>query len=236
MEMFRHLKVYLPPHSHSTLSTTIDADGIIQHDPDICAPNTALAIFRSREAAGRAIQVGRVSCAVSRAAAAGKTVKEEEEEEDEVGEGEEEPEKEEKEAEEEGLDLNLNLTITPSTTNHPLSISRGHYASSFSLETRSIMGQDLEDRVPVPGFADLRWHKGEVPLRVRNVRAEEEKREGRGWWKVGLGDVWRGGVERRVVRDEVGRERREKQKKEREIREGRGREDGAKMRGVENQN
>ena len=85
------------------------------------------------------------------------------------------------------------LVISPSTQNHAAYISRQHYNGRFTLETRTIMGQDLEGRVPVPGLADLRWGVREVPLRIRNLRAEDEMNEGRGRWKRGLGEIWREG-------------------------------------------
>lgn len=63
-----------------------------------------------------------------------------------------------------------------------------------------MMGQDLEGRVPVEGMADCRLDKGEVPLRLRNRRAEENKRDRKGPWREGLGEMWERGREERERR------------------------------------
>lgn len=99
----------------------------------------------------------------------------------------------------------FSLHITPSTTNHSAYISRQHYTGRFTLNKRTVMAVDLADRVPLKGLADCRMTVGEVPLRLRKVRAEEERVEGRGVWKVGPGEVWRGLVERREREKSMGK-------------------------------
>ena len=94
------------------------------------------------------------------------------------------------------------LHLTPSTQNHAAYLSRQHYHAAFHPNTRTIAGQDLEKRVPRPGLADLQLGVGEVPLRVRNARAEGMRREGRGWWKKSLGEVWGEGVREREGEEE----------------------------------
>ena len=83
----------------------------------------------------------------------------------------------------------LELYISHSTHNHAAYIARQHYNSRFQLNTRTVMGSDLQNRVPVRGMADCRIELGEVPLRLRNLRAKEEKRERRGAWKEPLGEI-----------------------------------------------
>ena len=93
----------------------------------------------------------------------------------------------------------FSLHISPSTQNHAAYIARQHYHGRFHRDTRSALGQDLADRVPVAGYADLRLGVGEVPLRVRNRALEEARRAGRGaFWR----GPWAEGAEgRKGVRD-----------------------------------
>lgn len=87
------------------------------------------------------------------------------------------------------------LTISPSVLNHQALIQRQHYYGSFKLDTDTIMGEDLERRVPVAGLADCQWKKGEAPLRIRKIWEDEANRE-----SVVLMDLWREG---RRMRGEV---------------------------------
>lgn len=71
------------------------------------------------------------------------------------------------------------------------------------------MAEDLEARVPARAMMDCQWGKGEMPLRVRLRRREEElwERERRG--RRGLMGVWEEGE--RVRREETERVRRDEQ-------------------------
>ena len=68
------------------------------------------------------------------------------------------------------------------------------------------MGDDLRDRVPMPGLADCHISKGEVPLRARLKRRQEADKDA---W-VSLGSLWEEGEEERA------RERERKREEERE--------------------
>ncbi len=74
------------------------------------------------------------------------------------------------------------------------------------------MGDDLRDRVPVAGMADCQLGKGEVPLRVRIKRRQEEDKNG---W-MSLRSLWEEGErerERESEKEEMGRETGRKREK-----------------------
>lgn len=79
------------------------------------------------------------------------------------------------------------LTIERSTIQHQLYIQRQHYYGGFKLDLNSLMGEDLEGRVPVAGMADCQLDKPEVPLRVRmkTWRQQDDKWSLRSLWEEG---------------------------------------------------
>lgn len=78
------------------------------------------------------------------------------------------------------------LTISRSHLNHQAYIERQAYYGPFNPNTRSIMAEDLESRVPLKGLADCKLGKEEVPLRIRQKRKEKDAE--REW--VGLKGLW----------------------------------------------
>lgn len=64
------------------------------------------------------------------------------------------------------------------------------------------MAEDLEARVPVRAMMDCQWGKGEMPLRVRLRRREEELWERERGGRRGLMGVWEEGERERERRDE----------------------------------
>lgn len=82
--------------------------------------------------------------------------------------------------------LEFQLTISRSHLNHQAYIERQAYYGSFTPDTRTIMAEDLESRVPLKGLADCKLGKEEVPLRIRQKRTE--KNAEREW--VGLKGLW----------------------------------------------
>ncbi|MCJ1301284.1 hypothetical protein MMC08_004083 [Hypocenomyce scalaris] len=78
------------------------------------------------------------------------------------------------------------LTISRSHLNHQAYIERQAYYGPFNPDSRSIMAEDLEHRVPLKGLADCKMGKEEIPLRIRQKRKEREAE--REW--VGLKGLW----------------------------------------------
>lgn len=64
------------------------------------------------------------------------------------------------------------LWVTPSHMNHQAYIERQGYYTEFVPDRKTLMAQDLEERVPLAGMIDCRIDKTEVPLRIRNRRKE----------------------------------------------------------------
>ena len=90
----------------------------------------------------------------------------------------------------------FHLTIERSFLNHHAYIQRQHYYAGFELDVKSLMGDDLRERVPVPGMADCQLEMPEAPLRVRmkRMKKEEEEEEEVG---VGLRRLWEEGERER---------------------------------------
>lgn len=65
------------------------------------------------------------------------------------------------------------LWVSPSHMNHQAYIERQGYYASFIPNRKTIMAEDLENRVPLAGLIDCRINKEEVPLRLRNKRQEK---------------------------------------------------------------
>ena len=92
----------------------------------------------------------------------------------------------------------FHLTIERSFLNHHAYIRRQHYYAGFEMDVKSLMGDDLMTRVPVPGMADCRLEMPEPPLRVRMKRMkkeEEEEEEGR----TALRRLWEEGERMRSI-------------------------------------
>ena len=66
------------------------------------------------------------------------------------------------------------LKISPSHMNHQSYMERQGYYAGFEPDRKTIMGADLEDRVPLAGLMDCHVKKEEVHLRIR----DERKRNG----------------------------------------------------------
>ena len=64
------------------------------------------------------------------------------------------------------------LWVTSSHMNHQAYIERQGYYTEFVPDRKTLMAQDLEDRVPLAGMVDCRIDKTEVSLRIRNWRKE----------------------------------------------------------------
>ena len=65
------------------------------------------------------------------------------------------------------------LEISPSNMDHQAYIARQWYYGSFSPDRKTIIGADLEGRVPLPGMFDCHVGKGEREFRVR-IRMKEQ--------------------------------------------------------------
>ncbi|KAL8796992.1 MAG: hypothetical protein Q9195_000763 [Heterodermia aff. obscurata] len=62
---------------------------------------------------------------------------------------------------------NFQLKIVPSVMNHQVYIERQGYYAEFMPDSKTIMGADLEDRVPLAGLMDCHVKKEEAHLRIR---------------------------------------------------------------------
>ena len=109
----------------------------------------------------------------------------------------------------------FHLTIESSFLNHHSYIQRQHYYGPFHLDLKTLMGNDLRDRVPVAGMADCQPGKREVPLRIRLKRRQEEEKDD---W-VSLGSLWEEGERERgeETKREKERERHEEREWERKM-------------------
>ena len=82
----------------------------------------------------------------------------------------------------------LYLSISRSFTNHEAYIKRQGYYGDFKLNTKTIMAEDLENRVPLAGMVDVSLSKEEVPLRIR-IRKQEKQAQKR----ISLREMWEEG-------------------------------------------
>ena len=87
----------------------------------------------------------------------------------------------------------VQIHVSPSSLNHQAYISRQGYYSSFRVSNKSIMAEDLEQRVPVYGMVDLRLDKEETPIRIRVKRDEA----GNGKALPRLRELWENGMRKR---------------------------------------
>ena len=82
----------------------------------------------------------------------------------------------------------LHLSISRSHTNHEAYIKRQGYYGDFKLNTRTIMAEDLENRVPLEGMVDVSLSKEEVPLRIRIRKQEKQAQK-----TISLREMWEEG-------------------------------------------
>ncbi len=82
----------------------------------------------------------------------------------------------------------LQLSISRSFTNHQAYIKRQGYYGGFIPNKKTIMAEDLEDRVPLEGMVDVSLSKAETPLRVRIKRQEKQAQR-----SISLRDMWEEG-------------------------------------------
>ena len=87
----------------------------------------------------------------------------------------------------------VQIHVSPSSLNHQAYISRQGYYSSFRVSNKTIMAEDLEQRVPVFGMVDLRMDKEETPIRIRVKRDEAGDREA----LPRLRELWENGMRKR---------------------------------------
>ncbi|KAL8808225.1 MAG: hypothetical protein Q9182_000289 [Xanthomendoza sp. 2 TL-2023] len=67
------------------------------------------------------------------------------------------------------------LTVRKSLFDHQAYIERQAYYAGFNPEMKTIMAEDLKDRVPLEGFLDCSLNKRDVPLRIRLKRKEQHR-------------------------------------------------------------
>ncbi|CAO1605444.1 hypothetical protein XANCAGTX0491_008962 [Xanthoria calcicola] len=79
------------------------------------------------------------------------------------------------------------LTVEKSFFNHQAYIERQAYYAGFNPDMKTIMAEDLKDRVPLEGFLDCDLNKGDVPLRIR-LKKKERNRS-----KASLKELWETG-------------------------------------------
>ena len=90
----------------------------------------------------------------------------------------------------------FHIRVDQSQMNFHSYFQRQHYAGSFDPEKNiSAMYLDLQGRVPVSSMADCQLDKGEVPLRMRTRRLEQQKVDKRGVFREPLEEMWRKGWE-----------------------------------------
>ncbi|KAL8850613.1 MAG: hypothetical protein Q9221_004483 [Calogaya cf. arnoldii] len=86
------------------------------------------------------------------------------------------------------------LTVVSSVFNHQAYIERQAYYAGFNPDTKTIMAEDLKDRVPLEGFLDCDLNKRDVPLRIRLKRKEQNRSQ------VSLKELWETG---KIERGEI---------------------------------
>lgn len=86
------------------------------------------------------------------------------------------------------------LTVVKSFFNHQAYIERQAYYAGFNPETKTIMAEDLKDRVPLEGFLDCDLNKGDLPLRIRLKKKERNRSQ------VSLKELWETG---KIERGEI---------------------------------
>ena len=82
----------------------------------------------------------------------------------------------------------LHLSISRSFTNHDAYIKRQGYYGDFKLNRKTIMAEDLENRVPLEGMLDVSLSKEEVPLRIRIRKQEKQVQK-----SISLREMWEQG-------------------------------------------
>ena len=87
----------------------------------------------------------------------------------------------------------LHLSISRSYTNHQAYIKRQGYYGGFRPNTKTIMAEDLEYRVPLAGMVDVSLSKEEVPLRIRKRKQEKQAQR-----RTSLREMWEEGRRERA--------------------------------------
>ena len=85
----------------------------------------------------------------------------------------------------------FHLSVVKSSFNHQAYIERQPYYTGFNPYMKSIMAEDLKGRVPLEGFLDFNWDKGDVPLRIRLERKERNRSQ------TSLKELWETGKRER---------------------------------------
>ncbi|KAL8800894.1 MAG: hypothetical protein Q9200_007110, partial [Gallowayella weberi] len=83
------------------------------------------------------------------------------------------------------------LTVVKSFFDHQAYIERQAYYAGFNPEMKTIMAEDLKDRVPLEGFLDCSLNKRDVPLRIRLKRKEQNR------YQMSLRELWETGKRER---------------------------------------
>ena len=82
----------------------------------------------------------------------------------------------------------LHLSISRSYINHQAYMERQGYYGAFRPNTKTIMAEDLEYRVPLAGMVDVSLSKEEVPLRIRKRKQEKHAQR-----RTSLREMWEEG-------------------------------------------
>ncbi|KAL8907202.1 MAG: hypothetical protein Q9171_005954 [Xanthocarpia ochracea] len=85
----------------------------------------------------------------------------------------------------------FHLSVVKSSFNHQAYIERQPYYAGFNPYMKTIMAEDLKGRVPLEGFLDFNWNKGDVPLRIRLERKERNRSQ------TSLKELWETGKRER---------------------------------------
>lgn len=157
----------------------------LKHDPALRAANTILAVYRQQAEAEKLIEASPLRYEVS-SMGLKQVTREPDQDEGSIQADASRPASGPRE---------LHMRVESSATNYQAQLKRQHYYGSFEPERNTVMFADLVDRVPVPGIADCQIEKGELPLRIRQKRMEQEERERRGPWRENLAEMWGRGQE-----------------------------------------
>ena len=90
----------------------------------------------------------------------------------------------------------VSLSISPSGLNHHSYIARQYYFGQWWPNMRTIPGDDLSQRVPMPGFSDVRLNMPELPVRLRMKREQESHLYGKRGLRR-LRELWERGMHER---------------------------------------
>ncbi|KAL8768053.1 MAG: hypothetical protein Q9209_005596 [Squamulea sp. 1 TL-2023] len=83
------------------------------------------------------------------------------------------------------------LTVVKSFFNHQAYIERQAYYAGFNPNMKTIMAGDLKGRVPSEGYLDCSLNKGDLPLRIRLKKKEQNRSH------ISLMELWETGKRER---------------------------------------